>query len=43
MEKKSLAEMRDFLANYNGEKLHITLVVEPQGTDENPNTRLFCA
>ena len=23
MEKKSLAEMRDFLANYNGEKLHI--------------------
>ena len=23
MEKKSLAEMRDYLANYNGEKLHI--------------------
>ena len=27
----------------DGEKLHIALVVEPQGTDENPNTRLFCA
>lgn len=32
------------VCNYiDGEKLHITLVIEPQGTDENPNTRLFCA
>ena len=32
------------VCNYiDGEKLHVTLVIEPQGTDENPNTRLFCA
>lgn len=32
------------VCNYiDGEKLHITLVIEPQGTEENPNTRLFCA
>ena len=30
--------------NYvDGEKLHVTLVIEPQGTDDSPNTRLFCA
>jgi hypothetical protein len=32
------------VCNYvDGEKLHVTLVIEPQGTDDNPNTRLFCA
>lgn len=32
------------VCNYiDGEKLHITLVIEPKGTAENPNTRLFCA
>ena len=32
------------VCNYiDGEKLHITLVIEPQGTDEHPNTRLFSA
>lgn len=32
------------VCNYiDGERIHIALVIEPQGTDENPNTRLFSA
>lgn len=32
------------VCNYvDGEKMHVTLVIEPQGSDDNPNTRLFCA